>query len=68
MIQCYAIAQKHQYEFDQQRIGSTNDYAFGTVRREIRELTGEKIEKVTVKSFYYSERDPKFNTVMLCDD
>ena len=41
------------------------DYAFETVRREIRELsTGEKIGKGTVKSFYYGEGDPKFNTVM----
>ena len=41
----------------------TNDYAFETVRREIRELTGEKVGKETVKNFYYGEGDPKFNTV-----
>ena len=45
-------------------MGETNDYAFETVRREIREVTEEKIGKGTVKSFYYSEEDPKFNTVM----
>ena len=45
-------------------VGDTMDYAFETVRREIREVTGEKIGKGTVKSFYYGEGDPKFNTVM----
>ena len=45
-------------------VGDTMDYAFETVRREIRELSGEKIGKGTVKSFYYGEGDPKFNTVM----
>jgi hypothetical protein len=35
------------------------------VRREIRHLTGEKIGKSTVESFYYGKGDPKFNTVML---
>ncbi|CAB4396157.1 unnamed protein product [Rhizophagus irregularis] len=45
-------------------VGDTMDYAFETVRREIRELTGEKIGKGTGKSFYYGEGDPKFNTVM----
>src|SRR5437763_12474838 len=39
-------------------VGNTMDYAFETARREIREVTGEKIGKGTVK------RDPKFNTVM----
>ena len=29
------------------------DYVFETVRREIRELTGYKIGKSAVKSFYY---------------
>ena len=43
--------------------GETLDYAFETVRREIRQLTGEKIGKGTVKSFYYGEGDPKFNNV-----
>ena len=33
--------------------GETLDYAFETVRREIRQLTGEKIGKETVKNFYY---------------
>ena len=41
------------------------DYAFETARRELRELTEEKIGKGTVKSFYYGEGEPKFNTVML---
>ena len=36
------------------------DYAFETVRREIRELTGEKVGKETVKNCV---GDPKFNTV-----
>ena len=45
-------------------VGDTMDYAFETVRREIRELTGEKIGKSTVKSFYYGQGDPKFNIVM----
>jgi RNase adaptor protein for sRNA GlmZ degradation len=45
-------------------VGDTMDYAFETVRRETREVTGEKIGKGTVKSFYYGEGDPKFNTVM----
>ena len=94
MIQCYAIAQRLQVDFDQlsvanhssssessssrlsdsaleenrsrfkrvfnsnKEVGDTMDYAFETVRREIHELTGEKIGKGTVK------RDPKFNTVM----
>ena len=40
------------------------DYAFETVRREIRQLTGEKIGKETVKNFYYGEGDPKFIIVM----
>ncbi|EXX66540.1 hypothetical protein RirG_122820 [Rhizophagus irregularis DAOM 197198w] len=35
-----------------------------TVRCEIHELAGKKIGKGTVKSFYYGEGDPKFNTVM----
>ena len=43
----------------------TNDYAFEIVRREIRHLTGEKIGKSTVESFYYGKGDPKFSTVML---
>ncbi|RIA95565.1 hypothetical protein C1645_861199, partial [Glomus cerebriforme] len=42
----------------------TLDYAFETVRREIRELTGYKIGKSAVKSFYYGQVDPKFNIVM----
>src|SRR5437763_1075465 len=94
MIQCYAIAQRLQVDFDQlsvanhssssessssrlsdssleenrsrfkrvfnsnKEVGDTMDYAFETARREIREVTGEKIGKGTVK------RDPKFNTVM----
>jgi hypothetical protein len=37
------------------------DYAFETVRCEIRELTEEKIGKGTV---YYGKGDPKFNTIM----
>ncbi|PKY57393.1 hypothetical protein RhiirA4_478432 [Rhizophagus irregularis] len=41
------------------------DYAFETVRREIRQLTGEKVGKETVKNFYYGVGDPKFNIVML---
>ena len=44
--------------------GDTMDYASETVRREIRQLTGEKIGKSTVESFYYGKGDPKFNTVM----
>jgi hypothetical protein len=48
----------------EKEVGDTMDYAFETVRREIRELTGEKIGKGTVKSFYYGEGDPKFNTVI----
>ncbi|GES79853.1 hypothetical protein GLOIN_2v1842500 [Rhizophagus clarus] len=44
--------------------GETLDYAFETVRREIRQLTGEKIGKETVKNFYYGEGDPKFRIVM----
>src|SRR5204863_114014 len=46
-------------------VEDTMDYMmFETVRCEIRELTEEKIRKDTVKSFYYGEGDPKFNTVM----
>ena len=45
-------------------MGETNDYAFETVRREIRHLTGEKIGKSTVESFYYGKGDPKFSTMM----
>ncbi|CAB4384652.1 unnamed protein product [Rhizophagus irregularis] len=45
-------------------VGDTMDYAFETVRCEIRELTGYKIGKSTVKSFYYGQEDPKFNIVM----
>ena len=41
------------------------DYAFETVRREIRELTGEKVGKETVKNFYYCVEDPKFRIAML---
>ena len=44
--------------------GETLDYAFESVRREIRQLTGDKIGKGTVKSFYYGEGDPKFRIVM----
>ena len=44
--------------------GETFDYAFETVRREIRQLTGEKIGKETVKNFYYGGGDPKFRIVM----
>ncbi|RGB38804.1 hypothetical protein C1646_740431, partial [Rhizophagus diaphanus] len=44
--------------------GETNDCAFETVRCEIRHLTGEKIGKSTVESFYYGKGDPKFRTVM----
>ena len=43
----------------------TMDYAFETVRREIREVTGEKVGKETVKNFYYGVGDPKFRIVML---
>ena len=45
--------------------GETLDYAFETVRREIRQLTGEKIGKETVKNFYCGVGDPKFRIVML---
>ncbi|GBC49024.1 hypothetical protein RhiirA5_366879 [Rhizophagus irregularis] len=44
--------------------GETLDYAFETVRREIRQLTGEKIRKETVKNFYYGGGDPKFRIIM----
>ena len=46
-------------------MGETNDYAFETVRREIRHLTGEKIGKSTVENFYLGKGDPKFTIVML---
>ncbi|RIA89405.1 hypothetical protein C1645_824861 [Glomus cerebriforme] len=42
----------------------TLDYAFGTVGHEIHQLSGDKIGKGTVKSFYYGQRDSKFNIVM----
>src|SRR6266498_6060166 len=45
--------------------GKTLDYAFETVRREIRQLTGEKVGKETVKNFYYGVGDPKFRIVTL---
>src|SRR4051794_1207570 len=45
-------------------VEDTMDYAFEIVRCAIRELTGKKIGKGTVKSFYYGKGDPKFNTVM----
>jgi hypothetical protein len=45
-------------------VGETNDYAFETVRHEIRELTREKIGKSTVESFYYGKGRPKYSTVM----
>ncbi|POG79764.1 hypothetical protein GLOIN_2v1869446 [Rhizophagus irregularis DAOM 181602=DAOM 197198] len=82
MIQCYAIAQRLQIEFDQLSenqseasnrsrgsanslsVGETNDYALETVRREIRHLTGEKIGKSTVESFYYGKGEPKYTTLM----
>ncbi|PKC05723.1 hypothetical protein RhiirA5_501886 [Rhizophagus irregularis] len=63
VIQRYAITQRLHHSSSSE-MGDTMDYAFETVRREIRELTGEKIGKGTVKSFYYGEGDPKFNTVM----
>ncbi|PKK70324.1 hypothetical protein RhiirC2_779855 [Rhizophagus irregularis] len=47
------------------REGDSLDYMFETVRREIRQLTGEKIGKGTVKSFYYGEGSPKYDIVML---
>ena len=51
--------------FDSKKgVGETNDYAFETVRREIRELTREKIGKSTVESFYYGKGGPKYSTVM----
>ena len=37
---------------------------YESVRREIRELTREKIGKSTVENFYYGKGNPKFNTVM----
>ncbi|RIA94829.1 hypothetical protein C1645_817534 [Glomus cerebriforme] len=46
------------------KVGNIIDYAFETVRHEICELIGKKIGKGIVKSFYYSEGDPKFNTIM----
>ena len=46
-------------------MGETNDYAFETVRREIRELTREKIGKSTVESFYYGKGNSKFSLVMV---
>ena len=45
-------------------MGETNDYAFETVRREIRHLTGKNIGKSTVENFYYGKGDPKFSIVM----
>ncbi|PKB95478.1 hypothetical protein RhiirA5_404654 [Rhizophagus irregularis] len=51
--------------FNSNREGDSLDYMFETVRREIRQLTGEKIGKGTVKSFYYSEGSPKYDIVML---
>ncbi|GBC36214.1 hypothetical protein GLOIN_2v1836622 [Rhizophagus irregularis DAOM 181602=DAOM 197198] len=51
--------------FDSEKeVGETNDYALETVRREIRHLTGEKIGKSTVESFYYGKGEPKYTTVM----
>jgi len=38
---------------------------FETVKHKVYNLTGERIGKSTMKSFYYSEENPKFNTVML---
>ena len=43
----------------------TIDYAFETMRCEIRQLAGEKTGKGTVKSYYYVKRDPKFRIAML---
>ncbi|PKC75761.1 hypothetical protein RhiirA1_448381 [Rhizophagus irregularis] len=43
--------------------GDTMDYVFKTVRCEIRQLTGKKIGRETVKSFYYDGGDPKFSAV-----
>ncbi|GBB96077.1 hypothetical protein RclHR1_02680011 [Rhizophagus clarus] len=40
------------------------DYTIETVRREVRDLTGERIGKSTVENFYYGKGDPKFTTVM----
>ena len=40
------------------------DDVFETVRHEIREVTGEKVGKETVKNFYYDVGDPKFRIVM----
>jgi len=40
------------------------DYAIETVRREVRDLTGERIGKSTMENFYYGKGDPKFSTVM----
>ena len=45
-------------------VEDTNDYAFETVRCEIRHHTGEKIGKSTVENFYYGRGDLKFSTVM----
>ncbi len=42
-----------------------NDYAFETVRREIRHFTRKKIEKSTVESFYYGKGNSKFSLVMV---
>ncbi|GBC19258.1 hypothetical protein GLOIN_2v1708658 [Rhizophagus irregularis DAOM 181602=DAOM 197198] len=44
--------------------GETLDYAFETVRCKIRQLTGEKIGKETVKNVYYGGGDPKFRIVI----
>lgn len=35
--------------------GVTMDYTFETVRREIHQLTGEKVGKSTVENFYYGK-------------
>jgi hypothetical protein len=49
----------------EKEIGDTMDYMFETIRREIRHLTGEKIGKSTVESFYYGKGSPKYDIVML---
>ncbi|RIA89569.1 hypothetical protein C1645_824691 [Glomus cerebriforme] len=64
MIQRYVFAQRLQIEFDQVG-GDSLDYMFETVRCKICDLTGKKIEKSTVKSFYYGEGSPKYDVVML---
>ncbi|RGB22567.1 hypothetical protein C1646_730274, partial [Rhizophagus diaphanus] len=54
---------KHVFN-SEKKVEDNIDYTIETMRREVCDLTGERIGKSTVENFYYDKGDPKFTTVM----